>query len=147
MSFLDKLAVLNAQPIGQPQPKDLPHQVAKAEKKQTKADEGDAFRKAVWARDKRRSRASKRPLTPSGTDYDKVGEVHHRLPRSTNPDRVYDVPNGILISKGEHLLAETRCPGDMSHFMLEITGPDDLGEKQLFLWRNVDGTEKRRRQE
>jgi hypothetical protein len=130
---------------GQSWPKGLPRPLVKQEKKKTKAALDLAFRKAVWARDKSRSRASKKPLVKATTDWSKLGEVHHVLARSTHPDRIYDVSNGILLSKEEHALAETMCPNAAGKYLLEINGPEDRGEKQTFIWRDVHGKELRRR--
>ncbi len=128
-----------------PQPKGLPRPLVKAEKKKTKLANEKAFRQGVWSRDHRRSRASGKPLAKSGSDYERIGEVHHVIPRSLAPERVYDVANGLLLSKAEHALSETNCPNDPAHRLLDITGPDDRGEPQLFVWRDVQGNELRRR--
>jgi hypothetical protein len=130
---------------GQSWPKGLPRPLLKQEKKKAKATLEREFREGVWTRDKKRSRASKKPLGKSGTDWSKVGEVHHVLARSTHPDRIYDVSNGILLSKEEHALAETMCPNAAGLYLLEINGPADRGEKQTFIWRDVMGKELRRR--
>lgn len=100
---------------------------------------GEQFRADVWTRDKKRSRASAKPLSRSGTDPHKVGEVHHVIPRSLAPERVYDVANGLLLSRFEHALAETACPNDPAHHYLDIEGPDDRSLPQTFLWRDKDG--------
>ena len=139
------VAEMQAAWYGKPIPKGLPRPLAKKARQQTKAQRKQAFLAAVWARDQGRSRASGKPLSRSGTNYDTLGDVHHRLRRSTNPDRIYDVSNGILFSRAEHLLAETRCPNDGAHYLLEIHGPSDLGEPQTFEFRDVHGTVIRRR--
>lgn len=126
-------------------PKGTPTPLAKVARKAAKKANEATFRKSVWERDRSRSRASGKPLARSGTDYEKVGEVHHVLKRSTSPDRVFDVSNGILLSKHEHHLAETVCPNDPSHCLLDISGPEDRGEQQLFIWRDVNGKELKRR--
>lgn len=134
-----------AERFGKPLSKGLPTPLVKAEKKKAKkASEAD-FRKQVWERDKSRSRASGKPLAHSGSDFERVGEVHHVVPRSLAPERIYDVANGILLSKHEHQLAETTCPNDPAHRLLDIEGPDDRGEKQTFIWRDIHGKELRRR--
>ncbi len=130
---------------GRPIPKGLPTPVAKVEKKKAKAAQEKAFRLAVWKRDKSRSRASRKPLARSGSDYEKVGEVHHVVPRSLAPERLYDVSNGLLLNKHEHQLAETICPNDPAHRLLDIEGPDDRGLPQEFIWRDVHGKEFKRR--
>lgn len=123
-----------------------PNVLTKEDRRKVKKANEATFRAGVWARDKSRSRASGKPLAKSGTDPHKVGEVHHVIPRSLAPERVYDVANGLLLSRFEHALAETACPGDPSRCLLDITGPDDRGLPQLFIYRDKDGTELRRRQ-
>jgi len=122
-----------------------PAPLVKHEKKKAKKASEAEFRKGVWERDKSRSRASKKSLGHSGSDWDRIGEVHHVIPRSIAPERIYDVKNGLLLSKHEHALAEAICPNDPAHRLLDIEGPDDRGEKQVFIWRDVNGKELRRR--
>lgn len=122
-----------------------PAVLVKADKKAAKKASDLAFRNEVWKRDKQRSRASKTPLARSGADFQKVGEVHHVIPRSLAPERIYDVTNGLLLSKHEHALAEAICPNDPAHRLLDIEGPDDRGEKQTFIWRDVNGVELKRK--
>lgn len=122
-----------------PVPKGLPRVLTKQARKQTKDALAKDFRRAVWIRDRGRSRASGKPLAKSGSDYDRIGEVHHEYKRSTHPERIYDVSNGVLLSKTEHALAETRCPSAPQFFMLSRKGPDDLGEPQRWIWRNAHG--------
>jgi len=116
-----------------------PTPLVKEEKRKIKEKAEKEFRAGVWERDRRRSRASGKPLARSGSDFHKVGEVHHVLPRSLAPERVYDVANGILLSKHEHILAETACPSDPAHRLLDIVGPEDRGQPQRFLWRDASG--------
>jgi hypothetical protein len=97
------------------------------------------FRRAVWLRDQSRSRASGKPLARSGTDPHRVGEVHHVIPRSLAPERVFDVSNGLLLSRFEHALAETACSQDPAHCRLEIVGPLDRGQPQRFVFRDREG--------
>lgn len=123
----------------------VPHAIVKAEKAKTKKQAGDDFRAAVWARDKGQSRASGKPLSKSGSDWKRVGEVHHVIPRSLAPERVLDVANGLLLSKEEHALAETACPNAPDKQLLDISGPDDRGQLQTFIWRDIQGKELRRR--
>ncbi len=128
--------------------KPIPHQLAKAEKKKTKAQAEKEFRAAVWERDKGRSRASRKPLGKSGTDYERVGEVHHMLKRSTAPEHRLDPGNGVLLSKAEHLMAETACPGDPQFCLLDICFPTvewDCAKPLTFIWREASGKELRRR--
>jgi hypothetical protein len=119
--------------------KGVPAVIAREEKKRSKDALGEAFRKAVWKRDGRKSRASRTPLSPSGTDPHKIGEVHHEYKRSTHPDRIYDVTCGVLLSRYEHRLAETRCVNAPEFFMLSRTGQDDLGQPQTWVWRDIHG--------
>ena len=119
--------------------KGLPSMLVKKEKQKTKAKKAEDFRADVWARDKGKSRASGRKLSKKAMEWDKRGEVHHRLKRSTHPEDIYTVANGILLSKTEHALAETRCPNAIEVFMLDITGPEDLGELQTFTFRDIQG--------
>lgn len=141
--MLPTLAEVAAQPRNLQ--KGLPRAITKPEKKKSKELLAQAFRAAVWERDRKRSRASKKPLARSGADYDRVGEVHHVIPRSLAPERVYDVANGLLLSKTEHAMAETTCPNDPAHRLLDIQGPDDRGKPQTFIWRDVHGHETKRR--
>jgi 5-methylcytosine-specific restriction endonuclease McrA len=144
MGLFDDLPVLHGQP-GRPVPKPMPRAITKPEEQHSKKAQAKAFRDAVWDRDKKRSRASGKLLSKSGTDYDQVGEVHHVIPRSLAPERIYDVSNGLLLSKTEHALAETNCPNAPDKRLLDISGPDDRGEFQTFIWRDVHGEEVRRR--
>lgn len=116
-----------------------PHVIAKEEKRQKKKANADTFRKAVWARDKGICRATRVALSKSGSDPHRVGEVDHVLNRSTHPDRIYDVSNGILISRFLNHKKKQACPRAPEHFLFEITGPDDRGERQTFTWRDLDG--------
>lgn len=118
--------------------------VKEDKRKAKKANEAD-FRKAVWDRDKASSRASRKPLSHSGSDPHKVGEVHHVIARSLAPHRIYEVSNGILLSRFEHALAETNCPNDPAHRLLDIEGDDDRGQPQTFIWRDSQGKELKRR--
>lgn len=125
--------------------KPIPHPLAKIEKRKTKAAREKEFRAAVWDRDRSRSRASQKPLVRSGTNWERVGEVHHVIPRSLAPERVSDVANGLLLSKEEHALAETNCPADPSKCLLDILGSEDRSLPQTFIFYDVQGNELRRR--
>lgn len=125
--------------------KGLPAPLVKAEKAKTKKQAEAEFRAAVWTRDEGKSRASKKPLSKSGTDWKRVGEVHHVLARSTDPDKRLDPSNGILLSKLEHSLAEAHCPNDPKHCLLDIQGPVDRAKPQTFIWRDIHGKQLRRR--
>lgn len=124
----------------------MPRVVVKKEKKAKKEASDLDFRKQVRERDKHRSRACGLSVSPTALDWDHRAEVHHRLKRSTHPDERLNVGNGITLTKTEHKLAETRCPNLVEHYMLEITGPDDLGEEQLFTWRSAQGVVTKTRQ-
>jgi hypothetical protein len=141
MSLDDLPTLADLQKTPRATPKGLPTVLVKKAKQQSKKQQERAFLEGVWDRDKRRSRASGRPLVRSGVvDADHLGEVHHVLKRSTNPEGKWDVSRGILLSKTEHTLAETRCPQAPEHMLLEIHGDDDLGQPQVFTWRDVHGT-------
>ncbi len=131
--------------IATPKHEITPRVIAKEEKKKTKAKAEAEFRAAIWARDKHRCRATGKPVQRSGTDAKAVGEIHHRLQRSTNPDRVLDPTIGVLLSRYAHQLAETPCPGDPSHYLLDIEGPEDMALPHVFIFRDRDGKELRRR--
>ena len=137
MSAIDRLPTLADRPR-MACPKPSPRVLAKPLEKKSKEAKHKAFRRAVWIRDHGKSRASGKPLAHSGVDYSAVGEVHHVLARSTHPDKVFEVAIGILLSKSEHQLAETRCP-HAAHMLLEIVGPPDMGLPQRFVWRDVMG--------
>jgi 5-methylcytosine-specific restriction endonuclease McrA len=139
------MAEIEADRAGKPILKGLPRVIVKEERRKEKVANADTFRKGVWKRDESLSRASGKPLSHSGTDFHKVGEVHHVIPRSLAPERVYDVTNGLLLSKHEHALAEAVCPNAPDRRFLDISGPDDRGEQQTFIWRDAQGTELRRR--
>lgn len=145
MRFIDNLPGPEDRPAFNPQPKSLPTPLRKAAQQQTKAAADRAFRAGVWTRDQGRSRASGKPLSKSGTNWRTVGEVHHVFARSTDPDKRLDVSNGILLSKEEHALAETNCPNDPAHCLLDIEGPTDRALPQTFIWRDIHGKELRRR--
>lgn len=141
---LSSLGYLNGQPA-RPCPKPAPAVLAKIARKAAKKADEATFRAGVWSRDQSRSRASGKPLARSGSDYARVGEVHHVLKRSTAPELIYSVENGILLSKQEHILAETACPNDPSYMLLDIRGPEDRGKAQEFIWRDKDAQELKRR--
>lgn len=56
-----------------------------------------AFRAAVWKRDGGRCRVCGVQVKKTLALDPKRGEVHHRMPRSTKPERRYDVANGLLV--------------------------------------------------
>jgi hypothetical protein len=141
----DSLGYLNQQTDRCAPQKGLPTVLVKKERKKSKEEQAKAFRSGVWERDKARCRATGKQLAKSGADYDRVGEVHHTLKRSTHPEDIYTVSLGILLSKTCHVLAETVCPNDPKHRLLEIDGPDDKGLPQTFTFRDVSGKVTKRR--
>ncbi len=134
-----KLPYLTDQP-GRAVPKGIPPPLAKEARAAEKAERGEAFRAAVWKRDKGRSRATGKKLVKSGTtDWHQLGEVDHVIDRSLAPERIYDVSNGILLSKRENRLKKVACPRAPEFRMFSISGPDDRAKLQLFTWRDEDG--------
>jgi hypothetical protein len=120
--------------------KGLPHQLVKQAERESKEDRGKVFRDAVWTRDKGRCRATGKLLKRSGTtDWNVLGEVDHSIPRSLAPERIYDVGNGVLLTKALNRLRKVACPRAPEHRMFAYDGPDDRGELQTFTWRNEDG--------
>ena len=141
MSFLDNLPTLNERTYkpGDLLKAGLPAPLAKKAKQKAKGDKDEAFRNAIWRLDRGRSRATGRKLQHSGLDWDGIGEVDHVINRSTAPDRVYDLSNGILLSKTENRLKKVRCLHAVEFFMFSIEGPDDRRKPQRFIWRDADG--------
>lgn len=145
MNFLDSLPSLNDRPRMAVPKAGLPGPLAKKAKAKDKADKDDAFRAAIWKRDGGKSMATGKPLVKSGTmSWQELGEIDHAINRSTAPDRVYDLSNGLLLSKEENRLKKVRCPKAVEFFMFEIHGPDDRAKVQTFIWRDVEGKEIRR---
>lgn len=97
------------------------------------------FRAAVWARDKGRSRATGKPLVKQGLNWDEIWEVDHAIPRSLAPERIYDIGNGLLLSKRENRLRKVACPEAPEYRMFEYAGPDDRSKPQRFVWRDRTG--------
>lgn len=123
--------------------KGLPRALVKEEKLKVKKDRDEEFRRAIWLRDKGRSRATGKKLEHSGLDWNVVGEVDHVIDRSLDPSRVYDLSNGILLSKKENRLKKTPCPRAPEFRMFSVEGPDDRSKPQTFRWRDEDGNVKR----
>jgi hypothetical protein len=120
--------------------KGVPHMLVKKARKLTKDEQAKAFRDAVWTRDKGRSRATGKPLVKSGTtDWAKLGEVDHAIPRSLAPERIYEVANGILLSKEENRLRKVACPLCPEEQLFNYTGPEDRSQPQTFTWRDEAG--------
>lgn len=139
MGLADLDTLVNAQRTPRATGKGLPHQVTKKDTARTKEEHAKAFRATVWARDRGRSRATGHVLVKVHLDWDKVGEIDHAVPRSLAPDRLYDVSNGILLSRTENRLRKVACPEAPEHRMFSYTGPDDRGELQTFVWRDTTG--------
>ena len=135
---LQTMDQVNAEPRA-PQ-KGVPRMLTKKARQQEALDKGEAFRKAVWNRDNGCSRATGRKLVKSGTtDWALLGEVDHSVPRSLAPDRIYDVSNGILLSKEENRLRKIPCPRAPEYKLFDYDGPDDRREPQTFIWLDLDG--------
>lgn len=121
-------------------PKGLPPMLEKKARQKSKEEQGEAFRAAVWKRDKGCSRATGKKLVKSGTtDWAQLGEVDHVINRSIAPDRIYDVSNGILLSKEENRLKKIACPLAPEFHMFSVEGPDDRALPQTFTWRDKAG--------
>ncbi len=113
--------------------------VAKEEKKKTKAEQSKFFRDEVWRLDGNKCRATRVQLSRAGIDDHKVGEVDHAIPRSLAPERLYDVSNGILISRYLNRLRKVACAEAPEFQMFSYTGPDNRRELQTFRWRDRTG--------
>lgn len=127
--------------------KGVPAIIVKKERKLSKEEQAKAFRLAVWKRDDGKSRATGKKLVKSGTmDGDKLGEVDHAIPRSLAPDRLYDVSNGILLSKNENRLRKAVCLEQPEYRIFDYSGPDNRALHQQFVWRDpTTGTVTKRR--
>lgn len=144
MGFLDNLKTLDQRPRGgwpdtKPAKDGKPTVIARKERKKSREQQHEEFRAAVWKRDGGKSRATGKKLAKSGLEWSAVGEVDHVYERSTNPDRIFDVSNGILLSKEENRLKKARCSKAPEHHYFEIVGPDDRSQPQMFFWRDDDG--------
>lgn len=120
-------------------PKGVPHQIAKQREKKADVVKDDAFRLAIWNRDKGRSRATGKPLKKSGISWDEIGEVDHAIPRSIAPDRIWDLGNALLLSKTENRLRKVSCIRAPEHKYFDYSGPDNRKKPQTFVWRDDDG--------
>ncbi len=142
MTYFPNLGVLNAPTqddldrLRERVKKPMPHQVVKADEKKTKADKDAKFRLAVWKRDEGKSRATGKPLVKSGLDWHALGEVDHSIPRSLAPERIYDVSNGLLLSKWENRMRKVACREQPEYRVFDYTGPDDRSKPQRFVWRD-----------
>jgi hypothetical protein len=142
VGFLDNLNIqtLNgSQRRATPKSAIVPRVVAQEEKKKAKVGKDKAFRDAIWALDQGVCRATGVPLSRSGMDPHRVGEVDHVLNRSTHPALIYEVSNGILISKYLNRLKKVACPQAPEFFMFSISGPADRRKPQKFTWRDKAG--------
>lgn len=120
--------------------KGVPRQLVKQAEKKAKKVNDEQFRNAIWKRDKGRSRATGKPLVKSGTtDWAKLGEVDHGIPRSLAPERIYDLSNGLLLSKEENRLRKVACPEAPEFRMFDYTGPENRALDQKFTWRDKTG--------
>lgn len=148
MGFFDHLPTLAQQravPDATPKHAIVPRVVAKEEKKKSRDEQGKAFRDSVWMRDESRCRATGDPLVRQGTtDSKRLGEVDHAIPRSLAPERIFDVANGLLLSKYLNRLRKVVCPEAPEHRMFDYSGPDDRGKPQTFIWRDKAGKVTRR---
>jgi hypothetical protein len=119
------------------------HVITREETKATKKLNDKTFRDAVWKRDGSKCRATGVPLSRSGTDPHRVGEVDHTLLRSTDPDKIYDVTNGVLLSKYLNRLRKVRCRHNPTYLRFDYTAIDpadpDRGHLQRFVWRDDEG--------
>lgn len=119
--------------------KGKPAVLAREEQRQSRLKQDETFRKAVWTRDKGRCRATGVALAKSGLDDKQVGEVDHALLRSTAPDKVFDVENGVLLQKFLNRLRKRSCVRAPQFRYFDYTGPADRGKPQKFVWRDDDG--------
>jgi hypothetical protein len=140
MSIRDLPTLAEVQTIRRAPAKGLPHQLVKKAEKVDTEKRGEQFRAAVWMRDRGCCRATGKPLKRSGTtDWSILGEVDHSIPRSLAPERIYDVGNGLLLTKELNRLRKVACPRAPEFRMFAYDGPDDRQQPQTFTWRNEDG--------
>jgi hypothetical protein len=139
-SRLETVDQVAAKRHGKPLVKPLPAPVLKDKRVKAKKITDDDFRKEIWKLDGGKSRATGKKLARSGTtSWHELGEVDHALLRSTNPDRVYDPSNALLLSKWENRMRKVPCPRAPEFKMFDYSGPDDRRQKQTFVWRDEDG--------
>src|SRR5258706_10343945 len=115
--------------IGRPCPKSgMPTPIARQERRTTKEQLAKDFREAVWARDRAKCRATGKKLVKAGTtSWEQLGEVDHAYPRSTTPDRIYDIQNGLLLQKQLNRLRKVVCQHAPEFKRFDYSGPDDRG--------------------
>ncbi len=140
MGIRDLPTLAEMQAIRRAPRKGLPPVLERKARKKSKDEQAQAFRDAVWARDKGKSRATGRKIVKSGTtEWAKLGEVDHSIPRSLAPERIYDVSNGLLLSKEENRLRKVACAEAPEYRLFDYSGPDDRSLPQLFVWRDKTG--------
>lgn len=120
-------------------PRSAPAVLRTVARKARRVDREDAFKDAVWDRDKV-SRASGKPVFRNHIDPEKRGEVAHIKARSTNPTKKYDPNNGVLLTAVEHGWSDPRTANAKGKVLLEIKGTN--ARKALtFIRRDVRGRE------
>jgi 5-methylcytosine-specific restriction endonuclease McrA len=141
MGVSDLLTMAEAAALraGKPNPKPAPHQIAKKAKKKSKDEQAKAFRDEVWRLDGGKCRATGKPLSRSGVDWDAIGEVDHSIPRSLAPERLYDVSNGLLLTKTLNRLRKVACTDAPEYRVFDYSGPDNRRLPQTFVWRDMTG--------
>lgn len=82
---------------GVPCPKPRPRILDRIEYKRERDAKERAFKAAVWARDKGFCQCCGVKCLKTIAADPKRGEVHHLKPRSTSPEKRYDVDNGQLL--------------------------------------------------
>lgn len=118
----------------------LPSPIAKKERAKSKEERGKAFRDEVWKLDEGRCRATGKPLVRScTTDWERLGEVDHSIPRSLAPELIYEVSNGLLLQKYLNRLRKVACKNAPEFKRFDYTGPENRREKQTFVWRDENG--------
>jgi hypothetical protein len=144
--YLDGLPTLGeVQAARRAAPKPGPRVLRRQQRQADLKAQEDAFRKAVWRRDGRTSRASGKPLVKAHLDPDKRGEVAHLVKRSRAPGRddKFNPDRAVLLSATEHALSDARtAPG--GQVLLEIVG-DNGAADVLFIRRDATGQEVWRR--
>lgn len=137
---LPTLAERSQERYATPKAQITPNVVTREEKRKAKKADAESFRAAVWARDKGQCRATGVLLVKSGTtDPHKLGEVDHSIPRSLAPERIYDVSNGLLLSKYLNRLRKAVCPEAPEFKLFDYSGPEDRSQPQTFIWRDRTG--------
>ncbi len=67
----------------------------------------------------------------------------HAFPRSLAPELIYEVTNGVLISKFLNRLRKVACAEAPEHRMFDYEAVEpndpDRGHKQRFTWRDKAG--------